>query len=61
MTGWLLFTAPLAVAVIAVHADHIPGLRALVDGTPPGPPPYSHRTECDDSWLRELPANQEDQ
>lgn len=48
---WLIFTIPLAIAVIAVHADHIPGLRTLVDG---GTNPYTDRTETDESWLREI-------
>ena len=48
---WLLFTVPLAILIALVCADHIPGLRTLVDG---GTNPYTDTTETDDSWLREI-------
>lgn len=56
--GWL-FLAGLALLMLgAICAHHIPGLNTLIDGNSP---PFTDTTETDDSWLRELPATQEDQ
>ena len=52
---WLLLGLLLTVAGF-ICARYIPGGKALTDGLPPGPPTYTATTECDDSWLRELPA-----
>jgi uncharacterized protein YqgC (DUF456 family) len=52
--AWLLLLALLLIGVGAVCAHHIPGINVLVDGFPARP--YTARTECDTSWLAELPA-----
>lgn len=55
----MLTLACIAVAVVAATTGLkylLPRLHTVVDGAPAGPPPYTERTEVDDSWLRELPA-----
>lgn len=55
----LVLIAVLSVAAaVAICSHHMPRIRSVVDGVPPGPP-YTATTETDDSWLRELPAREQ--